>query len=120
MSGLSGKQKKAIAALLSEPTTEAAAESAGVTSRTIRRWLKQPAFRQALTQAETEAIEEAARLMAAASIQAVRTLLDIMKNEPESSERRQAAAVVLARVGPIRLLGQLENRLSELEKRNEY
>ncbi len=59
MSDLSANQEKAISALLSEATLTAAATKAGVTDRTLRRWLAEDttfieAYQQARQRKEYE------------------------------------------------------------------
>ncbi len=44
---LTPKQEKAITALLSQPTIEAAAASLGINPATVHRWLQDPAFTEA-------------------------------------------------------------------------
>ena len=42
----SRKSQEAIAALLSEPSIEAAARKVGISASTLRRWMKEPDFQQ--------------------------------------------------------------------------
>jgi hypothetical protein len=117
MAGLTYKQKKAITALLSEPTQEEAAKVAGVGYRTLCRWLAEDEkFQQALTAAEAEAVANAARLMAGGAIEAVNTLLSILKDKEASHKERIAAArAFLSSLPTMRLLGSIESRLAEVE-----
>jgi hypothetical protein len=62
---LSPKKRRAIAALLKARTMESAAELAGVTRRTLFRWMKEDSFVQALRAAEGEMIGEAVRVLIA-------------------------------------------------------
>src|SRR5207302_1423661 len=57
---LTGRQAAALAALLSEPTVQAAAARAGVGERTLLRWLKDPGFRREYRAARSAAVEHAA------------------------------------------------------------
>lgn len=114
MSNLTTKQRKAIAALLSEPTTEAAAFSAGISSKTIRRWLAgDPDFAQALAEAEESAISDAARVMGAGALEAVNTLRDLLE-DPDPDRRHKAAAAYLAHLPKVRILGSLEAKITHL------
>jgi hypothetical protein len=55
------KAELAIAALLAEPTVEAAAARAGVSAGTLKNWLADPAFRRAYRRARREVVEGAGR-----------------------------------------------------------
>ena len=78
---LTTKQRKAIATMLTKPTTEAAAQAAGIAKRTLYRWLELPAFRDALKAAEGLAIDNAARRLAG-GMDAALTLSLIHISEP--------------------------------------
>ena len=58
---LTPKQHQAVSALLSCKTVDAAAVAVGVHIRTLFRWLAEPAFRTALSAAESELIDSALR-----------------------------------------------------------
>jgi hypothetical protein len=90
------KEARAIAAILGEPTIEAAARSAKVGARTLGRWLHRPDFAEELAQAGREAMTSAARALQSASVEAVGTLRLIL-TDPEAppSARVSAARVVL-------------------------
>jgi hypothetical protein len=64
----------AIAALLSEPTIEAAAHGAGVGTRSLYRWLQTPAFREAYRQARREVVSHGLAQLQHACAQAVTCL----------------------------------------------
>ena len=59
--GITTKQQKAIASLLSERTLGAAAKRAGIGERTLYKWLTQPAFRAVLRSAESAMLETVTR-----------------------------------------------------------
>ena len=61
--GLSPRQQRAVACLLSEATIVAAAIKANVSDPTLRRWLKQADFSQAYQQARQESYRETLRLL---------------------------------------------------------
>jgi hypothetical protein len=71
---LSRSQERAIAALLSEPTIEAAAARAKISPRTLAYWLKQPAFAAAYRQARQQLVEHAVTLLQRTTSLAVATL----------------------------------------------
>jgi DNA-binding transcriptional regulator YdaS (Cro superfamily) len=117
---LSSNQRRAIAALLTTPTQRAAAAVVGITEATLSGWLRQPDFRRALDQAGALAIEEAAAVVGGAMAEALATLHEIMKDTESSAQDRRAAAVAVLRFGPqLRLIGSIEQRLSQLENQKE-
>jgi len=74
---LNPNQVRGIAALLTEPTITAAAEKAGVQPKTIYRWLKQPEFTAALSEAQAREIETASRRLAGMQSDALDALADV-------------------------------------------
>ena len=58
-SGKLRKQEQAVGALLSSPTIRAAAESCGITGRTLLTWLKQPAFQEQYAKAKRDLLDGA-------------------------------------------------------------
>lgn len=113
---LTGKQKKGIAALLSEPTQAEAAGTAGVGPRTLSRWLQQPEFRAALQAAENDAINEAIRHLARMQSSAAKVIDDILGDDEISPTVRLRAAVsVFDLLIRLKSFNQLEERISTLE-----
>jgi hypothetical protein len=55
---LSAKKERAILALIAEPTIKRAAESIGMSERTLRRWLDEPAFAQAYSGARRQSFAQ--------------------------------------------------------------
>src|SRR5690349_7430661 len=89
---LSGKKEKAIFALLSELTYEAAAKKAGVDPRTLYRWLHDPQFYAAWQEARRQNLRRAtARLQTAAHF-AVNCLLKVMADDTAPPAARVTAA----------------------------
>lgn len=117
---LSPKQRRVIAALLSERNTTDAAEVAGVATRTIYRWLADPAFVKELRQAEAAILDAASvRLISGLGV-ALQVLYDMMTDErTDPTNRRSAAIAWLAH--SLRLLEarNLEERLTALEAKLE-
>jgi hypothetical protein len=116
-SELTTRQRRGIAALLTEPDVKAAAQAAGVGYRTLMRWLAElPEFRAALTQAEGETIDAAGRRLLAGQDSALNVLAEIMDNhDNRPGDRRQAAAAWLDFALRWRELRNVEQRLTELE-----
>lgn len=111
-----GKRTRAITALLGSKTTQEAADLAGVTERTLYRWLSEPDFRANLTAAEGMAIEGAGRQLLAGQQKALDTLQDLMTNATSESVKRQACNDWLSMIFKYRELAALENRVTELER----
>jgi hypothetical protein len=72
-----GRQEKAIAALLSAGTIGKAAEQAGIAERTLRNWLATPEFAAEYRARRLQLVEHAVGILQSASLQAV---LCLMKN----------------------------------------
>jgi len=116
---LTGKQRRAIEALLSCATVTAAAQSAGMSRVTLYRWLHGcPEFVQALRAAEADAVDQAARRLAAAGGGAVETLIRLADTGANEGTQRAAAADILAHLLKLRELTGIEARLRALEERH--
>lgn len=92
MADLTPKQSKALIALLSEPTVEAAAKKSGVSERAIYNWLAEPGFSEAYRVARREAVSQAIANIQRASSEAVKVLEEVMKNTAEKGTTRVSAA----------------------------
>jgi hypothetical protein len=116
-SHLQGREARAVTALLAAPTIVEAARQAGVSGRTLRRWLDRPDFQAKVRQAETEAIGQAARLLACRSANAVEVLHEI-QNDPTvpPAARVRAAMAILELVMRLREVALIEARLEALER----
>ena len=114
---LSPRQLRAIHALLTRPTVTAAATVLGVAPSTLYRWLGEPPFRQALAQAEGEAVAAAGRRLAALAENALDTVADVMADPTNPAPVRvRAAEVVLGHLLRYREIVGFEGRLTDLEK----
>ena len=116
MSGLSTKQQKALDAQLRGCTQDAAAREAGVSRRTLGRWMsRNVAFQRALRDAEQEALKRIHRRLVALAESACDALAQALQGEAQPAQVR-AADVVLARLMPLRELVEIEERLKALEE----
>jgi hypothetical protein len=115
--GLTGKQRKAVEALLATGEVTATAKEVGVARETVQRWLRQPAFLQAVRDAEAKALDDLSRLLVRMGRTAAATLAKAM-NDPATpmATRVRAADVALARLLQLRELATLETRVAELER----
>lgn len=116
-SKLGRKMEGAIAALLSQRNQEEAAQTAGISKRTLTRWLKLPAFQEAYLEARRAAMFQANARLQQASSAAVSALLKVMV-DPSSpaSVRVRAADTILARGNQGLVSEDLEFRLAALER----
>lgn len=116
---LTPEQAQAIAALLSEKDTRAAAAKAGCGERTLYGWLNEPDFKKALQAAEAELIDMAVRRLAGAAGDAIGVLVTVMNNKRSAaSVRVRAATVVIEQLIKLRELNNLEGRIAALEAVN--
>ncbi len=89
---LTPKQEKAITALLSQPTIEAAASSLGVNPATVHRWLQEPAFAAAYRSARRDAVGQAVTRLQQVSGGAVAVLVQVMADKANPAATRVTAA----------------------------
>ena len=111
-------QRKAVAALLKYKTVGEAAEAISVNPRTVHRWLDDPGFRLALSQAEGEALDRITQRLLALADKALLAIEDVLDcpDQPGASNKRLAALAILDQYLKLRELRNVENRLSNLEK----
>jgi hypothetical protein len=90
------RKQRAIEALLQYPTRAKAAEVTGMSSVTLWRWMKEPAFREALGAARLEAHLQSLGALQQACNPAIGILVRIMRDTeaPAGSRVRAAEAVV--------------------------
>ncbi|MGB3330357.1 MAG: hypothetical protein WBA46_15460 [Thermomicrobiales bacterium] len=113
---LSGKQRKALEALLHSGEVSHAATAAGVSRDTVYRWMKQPVFAAAVREAEARALDEVSRVLIRLSRAAVGTLAGAMADrEAPLGARVRAADITLNRLLQVRELATIEERLAALE-----
>jgi len=113
------KKRKLIAALLTTRTEGEAAAMAGISLRTVARWLAQPIFQDELRKATQAAgrklVDETMRQLTEGQAKALEVLQDVMQRGKDN-ERRQAATSWLTIWREIKESQDLEERLSRLEK----
>jgi hypothetical protein len=116
-SKLDRKMEAAIAALLTQRNHEEAAQSAGVSKRTLNRWLKTPVFQSAYLEARRAVMFQANARLQQASSAAVSTLVKVMVDpSTPASARVRAADCILARGNQGLENEDLDTRLSALER----
>jgi hypothetical protein len=114
------REARAIDALLTEATIEAAAMKTGVSSRTLRRWLHREDFYQAFRCARGKAMESALQRLQESTGVAVRVLVEIAADESaKPADRLRASNSILDySIRGAELLAFSE-RLARLEERSE-
>src|SRR5215510_760248 len=115
---LSAKQQRAIEALLSEPTTRAAAAVARVSETTIWRWLADPVFSKAYRSSRSQLLDRILTQLQARGQDAIEALADVMKDaDSPPSARVSAARAILEIALKARDSLEIEERLKALEDR---
>ena len=114
---LSVNQRRAIGALLECSRIEDAADRAGVTDRTIYRWLQDPFFVAELRQAETTALGDAIRSLIADQKSNYEVMRSVRDDRRSSAAVRLRAAVALDNsLLKWRQFIDFEERITELER----
>lgn len=113
---LTPKQRKAVESLLSTGEVTAAAKEVGISRATLHRWLTEPAFLDAVRDAESRALDDLSRLLVRLGRTATATLARAM-NDPAApyATRVRAADASLGRLLQLRELATLETRVRSLE-----
>jgi hypothetical protein len=119
MSGIERRKGDAalVAALASGRTVRDAAKAAGVSEATAHRRLREPAFRQAVSEARGRMVENAVGQLADASTAAVATLRALLEAEADTV-KLGAARAILEMGTKLRESVELEARIAALEGRN--
>ena len=114
---LSAKQQRTVIALLTCKTVAEAARAAQVSERSIYKWLKMVDFRQALSLAEGELIDQAVRRLLRLQDLSIDTI-EAMLGDADASQavRLRASQLVLEITLKLREQRDVEQRLSALEQ----
>ena len=112
---LGRKQEDALAALLREPTTQAAAKAVGISDVTLWRWLQQPEFKERYRAARREVLEQAIARLQRATSDAVEALTRNLSCGVASVEVRAAQVIIDQAVRGAEVL-DLEARIADLER----
>jgi hypothetical protein len=113
--GINTKHQKAIAALLSERTIGEAAKRAGVGERTLYTWLADPAFRDALREAERGVLDDVTRRLTAGQRLALDTLEKLIQSARHESTKLTACVQWLNLFVKYRDMQDIDQRLTALE-----
>lgn len=113
---LSWRKIKAINAILTSSTIGEASQVAGVSTRTITRWLQEDAFSSALRSQQEAIITNISRRLIAGLESALDTLQDLFHAKSEGV-RKQAVSEWIDKCLELREQTDIERRLTELERR---
>ncbi len=113
---LTARQRRTIAALIGSGDVSTALQTVGTGRTTFYRWMKDPAFLQAVHAAEADAVEDLSRMLVRLGRTAVATLARAM-NDPATppATKVRAADATLSRLLQLRELATLEQRVAALE-----
>jgi hypothetical protein len=114
-SGTPGRDGALIAALLGGATIEDAARAAGFSLRTAHRRLADPTFRNLLAEARQARLARVVEVLAAGSLVAVNTLVELLGQGTPPTVRHAAAKTILERDERRRQQVEIEERLSAIE-----
>lgn len=113
---ISTKQNKALASLVAGESQLKAAEVAGVTARTVNKWLSEDKdFRQSLTDAQTGIIDSTIVGLLSLHRKALDALGELLESE-KPGVRLGAVRAVLDYSGKFKELAEIERRLTKLEQ----
>ena len=87
-----GNRQAAITALVSSPNVKEAAQTCGISERTLHRWLKEPEFIQQLNEAQRGVTNQIMNAVISRAERAAETLDTIMTNGKASTHARVTAA----------------------------
>jgi len=115
---LTTRQRRAVAALLTERNVTAAAKKANVGERTLFTWFADSRFRLAVREAEGDAIDAASRRLVGLADGAIDALSAVLADqESGAAVKLRAAEAILGHLLKLRELGTLEARIAALEGR---
>ena len=113
---LTPRQHTAAAALIATATVAEAAASAGVSERTLYRWLKLPEFRALIAQQESQIIDSAVHQLVNIQGEAIETMRDMFRHSDNEWIKMHAARFMLNSLLKLRVQQTFESRLEELEQ----
>jgi len=117
--GVTPRQHKAIESLILLGDVTSTAREVHVSRKTIYAWLKQPAFKAALAEAQQEALQSVCRQLLGLRRRAVKALGDALAREESTSNRLRAVEVWLSKLPAWLQAADLQARVAELERRVE-
>jgi hypothetical protein len=114
------KMEEAVAALLTQRNVDEAARTAGVSTRTLLRWMKVPEFQTAYRAARREAFGQSiARLQQGTSAAATTLLKLLIEPNTPASVRARVADSIFNHAAKAIEIEDIEARVTELERQAE-
>jgi|ERR1035438_5845432 transposase len=111
------KMEQAVAALLTARNQEEAAQSVGISLKTLQRWQKEPEFERASRDARMSAFRQSMARLQQASVPAVTTLLRIMVDPVSpATVKARCAYYILDQTRKGIETEEIETRVAELER----
>ncbi len=110
------KADAALAALMNEPSVSEAAKAAGVSPRTVTRWLGREDFGSALRKLREQAIRQAVSRLTKACGAAVTTLIHLTEHGENEGVRQRAACAILEHTWRGQEQLDVTDRLAALEQ----
>jgi hypothetical protein len=114
--GRRNADEQLLMALACGATVDNAARQAGISPATAYRRLADPAFGQRLQKLRDDMVSRTAGTLTAAAGEAVRTILELLKNSTSSAVRLAAARAILEIGMKLRERADLEARMAALEQ----
>ncbi len=113
---LDWRKRKALQAILTEPTVRSAADTCGLSEATLRRYMRDERFRSELAQARRQLYADAMGAIRKATTQAVDTLSSVMADVDAPASARVSAARTVLELARDAELENLEERVDALER----
>jgi hypothetical protein len=113
---LGHKKEEAIAALLKQPTIERAAGAAGVSSKTLQRWLRIPEFQEAYRKARWDKFSQLTAQFQYACSFALETLRKVLNDSGTPAASRISAAQFVVHTAQALAEEDLQVRVQRLEQ----
>ena len=114
---LGRKQEETVAALLTQRNLDEAAKAAGISMRTLMRWLKLPEFQAAYREARRTAYSQAVAKLQQGATAAATTLLKVMLDQgTPASVKVRAAECVMNHSSKAIEIEDVEFRVADLER----
>ena len=117
--GKRGADHQLLLALACGATIEAAARQAGVSESTVYRRMADPDFKQRLREVVADMVQRSSRMLTAATGEANKTLLALLKESTPPATRHAAARSIIELGMKTRETADLEQRIAALEARDD-
>ena len=111
---VAARQQSVLPILASSPSVSQAARVAGISRRTLTRWLQDPDFRDQLAQLQRQRAELAKGCLQDLSLQAVASLVEFLQ-VPNLEMRLKAIRTILEYSGKVGDIQELKEQVQSLE-----